>query len=118
MDITTSLYLGEENKKKIDNLKNLLGKNYFCHDDSQNYMTFHLLLNTLRLCNPDFVWLGSKKSVSISACIPSKIKDVNVKVPNMITGRNESKSLVKHIAYDCKCRFDGKNCKKNESKME
>ena len=37
---------------------------------------------------------------------------MNVKVLNMITGRNESKSLVKHIAYDCKCRFDGKNCKK------
>ena len=28
-----------------------------------------------------------------------------------MTGRNESKSLVKHISYDCKCIFDSKNCK-------
>ena len=35
----------------------------------------------------------------------------------MITERNESKSLLKCVSYDCKCRFHGKNCKK-ELKME
>ena len=31
----------------------------------------------------------------------------------MITGINESKALTKHISFECKCRFDGR-----ESKME
>ena len=26
----------------------------------------------------------------------------------MITGINDSKTLTKHISYECKCRFDGK----------
>ena len=26
----------------------------------------------------------------------------------MITGINVSKTLTKHISYECKCRFDGK----------
>ena len=33
--------------------------------------------------------------------------DVNLKVLSMITWTNESKSLVKHISCDCKCRFNG-----------
>ena len=28
----------------------------------------------------------------------------------MITGINESKTLTKHIPYECKCTYDGKNC--------
>ena len=28
----------------------------------------------------------------------------------MITGINESKTLMKHISCKCKCRFDGKKC--------
>ena len=27
----------------------------------------------------------------------------------MITGINKSKTLTKHISWECKCRFDGKN---------
>ena len=28
---------------------------------------------------------------------------------NIITGINESKILTKHVSYECKCKFDGKN---------
>ena len=28
----------------------------------------------------------------------------------MITGKNESKTITKHISCECKCRFDGKKC--------
>ena len=28
---------------------------------------------------------------------------------DMITGINKSKTLTKHISWECKCRFDGKN---------
>ena len=30
----------------------------------------------------------------------SKTKDVNIKVPNIITNRNGTKILIKHISYD------------------
>ena len=32
----------------------------------------------------------------------------------MITGINESKTLTKHISYECKCRFDGKKCNSDQ----
>ena len=35
-----------------------------------------------------------------------KKEDGNVKVVNMITRKNESKSLTEHISCDDKCRFD------------
>ena len=28
----------------------------------------------------------------------------------MITGKNESKTLTKHISWKCKCKFDGRKC--------
>ena len=31
----------------------------------------------------------------------------------MIAGINESKTLKRHISCECKCRFDGRNCKIN-----
>ena len=43
-------------------------------------------------------------------CVPSETKEVNVKVFNMITRINEAKSLVKHISYDCICKFDSTTC--------
>ena len=45
--------------------------------------------------------------LSNKICIPNKIEDLNLTVFNMITGINESKTLTKHISYECKCRFDG-----------
>ena len=35
--------------------------------------------------------------LSLKICIPGKTKDVNVQLFNMITNRNEAKTLVKHI---------------------
>ena len=32
----------------------------------------------------------------------------------MITEVNESKTLTMHISWECKCRFDGRNCDSNE----
>ena len=42
---------------------------------------------------------------STKICVPSKTKDINVKVFNMITNRNEAKTLLKYISCDCKCKF-------------
>lgn len=41
-------------------------------------------------------------------CVPCKMKDINLKVHNMIKKINESKTLVKHISSECRCEFDGK----------
>ena len=41
------------------------------------------------------------------ACVPNKVKDLNLSFFNMITETNELKTLTKHISCDCKCKFDG-----------
>ena len=35
-----------------------------------------------------------------------KTKDINFKVFNMITNKNEAKTMVKHISCRCKCKFN------------
>ena len=39
-----------------------------------------------------------------------KTKDVNVKVFNMITNKNEAKTMTKHISCDCNCKFNSTTC--------
>ena len=38
--------------------------------------------------------------------IPSKTKDINVNVFNVITRIYEAKTFLKHISCDCKCKFN------------
>ena len=81
-------------------------------------MTFFIDLNPVELkYYPFMVSLdkcsGSCYSVdklSMRICIPSKTKEVDVKVFNMKTNRNEAKLLVKHISCDCKCKFNSTTC--------
>ena len=35
-------------------------------------------------------------------------RNINVKVFNMMTNKNEAKAMVKHISCDCKCKFKSK----------
>ena len=46
--------------------------------------------------------------------VPSKTKNVNVKVFNMITNKNEAKTIIKHVSCGCKCKFNGINCISNQ----
>ena len=46
--------------------------------------------------------------------VPSKRKDGNVKVLNMITRTNEAKTLIKYISCDCKCKFNRTTCNSNQ----
>ena len=41
-------------------------------------------------------------------CVPNKTDDLNLRVVNMITGTNESKTLTQYISCKCKCKFDGR----------
>ena len=55
-------------------------------------------------CNESFNVVDDFLSIKI--CVPSKTKDVNVKVFNMLTRINELKNLEKHILCDCECKFN------------
>ena len=52
--------------------------------------------------------------LSMRICVPSKTKDVNVKVFNMITKGNEAKTPAKHNSCDCKYKFIGIYCNSNQ----
>ena len=51
--------------------------------------------------------------VSNKVCIPNKTEDLNLRLFNMITGINESKTLAKYASCKCKCKLDGKKCSSN-----
>ena len=46
--------------------------------------------------------------------VPNKAENLNLRVFNMITGINESKTLAKHISCECKCKFDGRKCNSDQ----
>ena len=48
--------------------------------------------------------------LSPKICVPSKKKDVNVKLFNIITKINEAKTLIKHISCGWKCKFNSTTC--------
>ena len=44
-----------------------------------------------------------------------KTKDINVKVFNMITNKNEAKTMTKQISCDCKCKFNSTTYNSNQN---
>ena len=50
----------------------------------------------------------------VKLCAPNKIKDVNVKVCNIITRINKSKTLLNYISCDCKCNFLSTKCNSDQ----
>ena len=54
--------------------------------------------------------------LSNKICVPNKTEDLNQGAFNMITEINESKTLTKHISYECKCKFDGRKCNSNQNR--
>ena len=47
-------------------------------------------------------------------CSEKKPKDINVKVSNMQTNRNEVKTVTKHILCNCKFKFNSTTCNSNQ----
>ena len=52
--------------------------------------------------------------LSNRVCVPNKTEDLNLCVVNMITVRNKSEILTKHISCKCKYKFDGRKCNSNQ----
>ena len=47
---------------------------------------------------------------SSKICVPCEIEHVNLKVFNMIKGTNQSKTLIKYVSCEWRCRFTGRKC--------
>ena len=58
-------------------------------------------------CNP-------LNDLSNKVTVPNKAEDLNLCVFNMITGINESKTLIKHISCKYKCKFDARKFNSNQ----
>ena len=52
--------------------------------------------------------------LSNTVCVLNKTKDLNRSFLNMITVINESKTLTMHISFECKCKFDGRQCNSDQ----
>ena len=46
--------------------------------------------------------------------VPNKTEDLKLSVFKMITGKNVSKTLAKHISCECKCKFNGRKFNSNQ----
>ena len=46
-------------------------------------------------------------NLSNKVCMPNKTENLNLSVYNMITGINESKTLIKYRSCECKLKLDG-----------
>ena len=57
---------------------------------------------------------GSCNVLSPKIFVPKETKDINVKAINMITNKNEAKTMIKHISCDCKCKFNSTTCNSNK----
>ena len=64
-------------------------------------LKYYLFMITLDKCTGS---CNSIDDLSMRIFVPSRRKEVNVKIFHMITNRDEAKTLVKHISCDCKCK--------------
>ena len=53
---------------------------------------------------------GSCNVLSPKICVPKETKDINVKVFNITTNKDEPKAMTEHISCDCKCKFNSTIC--------
>ena len=56
---------------------------------------------------------GSCNVLSPETCVPKETKNINVTAFNMMTNKNKTKTMTKHILCDCKCSFNSLNQIKN-----
>ena len=62
-------------------------------------LNYYPLMTSLGKCNGCCDVLDD---LSAKICVPSKTKDVKIKIFNTITRINRVKVLIKHISWDCK----------------
>ena len=71
-------------------------------------LKYYSFMISLDKCNESCSVLSPK------ICPPKKTKNVNVKVFNMITYKNEVKTVTKHTSFDYKCKFNSTKSNSNK----
>ena len=74
-------------------------------------LTYYPFMISLDKCNGS---CNAVEDLSMQIYVPSETKDINIKVFNMTTIINESKTLTRHISCDCKCKFNCTTCNSNQ----
>ena len=59
-------------------------------------------------------YTGSCNVLSPKICVPKETKNINVRAFNMITDKNEAKTMTKRVSSDCKCKFNSTVCNSNQ----
>ena len=57
--------------------------------------------------------VGSSNTINdpyAQVCVSNKVKSMNVKVFDLMSGLNETRFLVQHESCDCKCRLNESVC--------
>ena len=54
--------------------------------------------------------------LSPKICVPNEKKDINIKAFNMLTNKNQAKTITKYISCDFKCKFNRTTCKSNQKR--
>ena len=71
-------------------------------------LKYYLFMINLDKCN------GSCNILSPQICVPKETKDMNIKVFNTITNKNDAIAMRKYISFDCKCNFNSTTCNSNQ----
>ena len=88
------------NNQKVTTQPSLINLHPNEYTEGLRYGPFAINLDRwVRSCN-------TLNGLSNKAWVPKKTEDLNLKIFNMITETNESKTLTKHISCELKCKFD------------
>ena len=74
-------------------------------------INFYLFLISLDRFNGT---CSTDEDLLVEICVLNKTKAINSEVFIIATRINESKALLKHISYNCKCKFDSTKCNWNQ----
>ena len=81
------------------------------HDSTQDFCCYPFAIKLDRCvgsCN-------TLTDLSNKLCAPIKTEDLNLSILNMITGMNQSKTLIKkQISSEYKCKFDQRKCNSDQ----
>ena len=79
--------------------------NLYDNEYSQVFLYYSFLVKLDRCAGS----CNTLNDLSNKLYVPIKTEDLNLSVFNMITEINESKTLTKHISYECQSKFDGRS---------